>query len=355
LYNDLFWENRSYKIGVGHLGLGTQNQQNVVALYNATFTRSGTGAQAPSQPSTGYCVAGSSYWDIGVRGDTGPTNHTGGTLSPTYSFLTSLPAPYNSAGVHNSSADPAVVSQYCNGSRMPPEAGMGAGWQVPPGIADATVPNPIFHLTPSATVDEGNNWINISWGPLAMTNAQTNATLGNYTPNTGAPTINYIPLAGNNGVGGAYALAPLTDFFGTSRKTNNAVDAGAVEFVAAGAGVPAAASLTPTSWTPTTNRGCTLFGPNACPTQQFTLRNTGTVTLTGITTGSITGASEFSVLVLGSTWGTVLAQSLAPGASCTITARFAPPSGDTTGTKNATLSVTDAAGTQMSTLTGTAN
>ena len=44
------------------------------------------------------------------------------------------------------------------------------GYQVPPGIADATVPNPIFNLTPAATVDEGNNWINISWGPLALTN-----------------------------------------------------------------------------------------------------------------------------------------------------------------------------------------
>ena len=44
------------------------------------------------------------------------------------------------------------------------------GYQVPPGISDATVPNPIFNLTPAATVDEGNNWINISWGPLALTN-----------------------------------------------------------------------------------------------------------------------------------------------------------------------------------------
>ena len=43
------------------------------------------------------------------------------------------------------------------------------GYQVPPGISDATVPNPIFNLTPAATVDEGNNWINMSWGPLTVT------------------------------------------------------------------------------------------------------------------------------------------------------------------------------------------
>jgi len=111
-----------------------------------------------------------------VRGDTGPANHASTvTLSPEASFLTST-AGYTGGGTGfgvNSASNPAVVSQYCNGSRVPPEFG-GPGWQVPPGIADATVPNPIFNLTPAATVDEGNNWVNISWGPLAMTNPATN-------------------------------------------------------------------------------------------------------------------------------------------------------------------------------------
>ena len=49
-----------------------------------------------------------------------------------------------------------------------------AGFGVPPGIADATTPNPVFSLTPSATVDEGNNWINVSWGPLALSNPAVN-------------------------------------------------------------------------------------------------------------------------------------------------------------------------------------
>jgi len=42
------------------------------------------------------------------------------------------------------------------------------GYQCLQASRDATVPNPIFNLTPAATVDEGNNWINIAWGPLAM-------------------------------------------------------------------------------------------------------------------------------------------------------------------------------------------
>ena len=54
------------------------------------------------------------------------------------------------------------------------------------------MPNPIFNLTPAATVDEGNNWINISWGPLAMTNPVTNGTLGNYALAAGSPARNYV-------------------------------------------------------------------------------------------------------------------------------------------------------------------
>src|SRR5215469_2833576 len=55
------------------------------------------------------------YWDIGVRGDTGPTNHTGGTLAPMWSVLSS--GDYTGGGSNNSSTAPPVVNQYCNGSR----------------------------------------------------------------------------------------------------------------------------------------------------------------------------------------------------------------------------------------------
>src|SRR5207253_4422397 len=180
------------------------------------------------QSATGACPA-ASYWDIGVRGDTGPTNHASNvTLTPEASILTSIAGyPGGEPGFRaNLASNPTVVSQYCNGSRVPPEFG-GMGWQVPPGISDATVPNPIFNLTPAATVDEGNNWINISWGPLAMTNPVTGAVLGNYAPAAGSPVVNYVPSSSPT-----YAPAPALDFFGNARKTNNAVDAGAIEFAA---------------------------------------------------------------------------------------------------------------------------
>ncbi len=91
------------------------------------------------------------------------------------------------------------------------------GYQVPPGIADATVPNPIFNLTPAATVDEGNNWINISWGPLALTNPVTGAHArqlragGRFVGHQLHPV--HVPPT--------YGPAPSTDFFGNPRKTNN--------------------------------------------------------------------------------------------------------------------------------------
>jgi len=79
LFNNVIWQNRTFYIGVGSLGSGTLNQQNVVALYNSFL-----GTRAITQPTshataangtgtiitggTGACVT-ASYWDIGVRGD----------------------------------------------------------------------------------------------------------------------------------------------------------------------------------------------------------------------------------------------------------------------------------------------
>jgi hypothetical protein len=320
LYNDLFWQNRSYYIGVGALGQGTVNQQNVVALYNA-FGGQTTANQAASQTTTGQCVSGSQYWDIGVRGDSGPTNHGGGTLVPTYSFLTNAAADgYGAAAQHNSGSNPSVVRQYCNGSRVPPEFQNG-GWQVPPGIADATVPNPIFNLSPVATVDEGNNWINISWGPLAMTNPVTNAVLGNYALQAGSTAINYIP-ASAGGASGAFTLAPSTDYFGNSRKGNGFVDAGAVEFSAGGGGGGgASATVSPASLA----FGNWAVGTTSNP-MLVTVTNTGTVALTGGTFSS-PGAPFARV-----TTGTFPAGApncggtLAVGASCTLKYTFAPTS-----------------------------
>jgi hypothetical protein len=348
MFNNVFWQNRSFYIGVGALGSGTTNQQNVVTLY-PTLNQTSTG-QCVTGLSSGWTTGGG-YWDIGVRGDSGPINHAKYTLNPLNSILTDITG-YSAT---NTNGDPKVASQYCNGSRVPPEAG-GLGYQVPAGVSDATVPNPIFNLTPAATVDEGNNWINLSWGPLALTNPTSGTILGNYAPTAASTSLIDKGVTNSSGV-----AAPSTDFFGNNR--NTPYDIGAIEFVpGGGGGGTGSATLTPASRDfgshVRTCPGSTFSQILACflePTQTFTLTNTGTVTLTGIGTGTISGndPTEWTVIALGTTCGTSRT-SLAPAGTCTVTVQFKPQTNLPVGAKSATLSISDAAGTQTASLTGTA-
>jgi len=325
LENNIFWQNSAYYIGVG--ALSAQYQQNVVSLYNAFTTN-----LAPTQPQadatttnpgggvtiiggTGACVA-ASYWDIGVRGDTGPINHSSGiTLAPIYSVLTSTQG-YTSGNSNNTSNNPHFVSQYCDGSRTPPEFGA-SGWAVPAGISDATVPNPIFNLTPVATVDEGNNWINMRWGPLSLLNPVTNTTLGNYAL---AANIDSVSTSEPN-----FNLVPNTDFFGNSRPepgtTDGRFDPGAVEF--ASSAPVAALSVT---------GGPLVFGnqpvgyPSAART--LTLHNTGTAQ--GFDISLLFSSPVFSRA------GGTCTTTLNPGTTCTISVVFTPTA---TGAVNGTLTI----------------
>ncbi len=335
LYNNVIWDNRVFNITVGALGTGTINQQNTVTLVPTL-----------NQTATGQCVSSTNYWDIGVRGDTGPGNHGSGvTLNPLYSVLTSTSG-YDAS---NTAGSPAFVSQYCNGSRVPPENG-GLGYQVPPGIADATVPNPIFNLTPAATVDEGNNWINMSWGPLSLVNPSTNVTLGNYGTAAGSSAINHVPSTAPT-----YAPAPNADFFGNARKTNNAVDSGAVEFAAGGGGGGATltASVAPTSFAFGNQAIGTASGPRS-----LTVTNTGTAALVGgtFTFGGGTPQPFSRATLLQGGPGTCGA-TLAVGASCTFNVVFTAATGTTNGTafsRTLTVTYTGAVVTgSPATLTGT--
>jgi hypothetical protein len=297
LGNDVFWQNRSFYIGVGSLGGGTLNQQNVVALYNA-FTSN----RVMSEPSasattangggsivtggTGACVPGTSYWDIGVRGDTGPSNHGSGfTLAPAYSVLTDAG---DYPGANNLGSNPMVVSQYCNGSRTPPEY-LSMGYQVPPGISDATVPNPIFNLTPAATVDEGNNWVNISWGPLSLTNSVTGSWLGNYAMTLGSLAIDYIPTS-------AAGNFPSTDFFGNPRPdpaVPNRIDIGAVEYQNSGVGT--LTSIAPATGAQGTAVPVTITGTLLAGTSAVNVSGSGITVSSVIAVSATTVTATFTI------------------------------------------------------------
>jgi hypothetical protein len=292
LQNNLIWQNRSFYIGItSNVGSTTNpmtNQQNLVALFNFS------GAAAPTQTASGQCGT-ASYWDIGVRGDTGPGNHGSGfTLNPTYSVLDTAEV---GTGSNNISSSPNIASQYCNGSRVPPECslqdgcGGPSGYGVPPGIVDATAPNPVFTLNPNATVDEGNNWINVSWGPLALSNPALNSGVGstgtgnwgsgplfaNYALVPASPAIDVVPVA---------QLHPTTDFFGNPRPDPGNLtrfDIGAIEYQGSNTPTVILNSITPNSGSQGTVVPVVLGGQNLTGATAVNVSGTG-VTCTISTT-----------------------------------------------------------------------
>ena len=296
LANDLIWQNRSYYVGVGATP-SSAYQQNIVTLYNANFTNPTQGSNLVNQATTGQCVTGSSYWDIGARGDTGPGNHGSGyTVAPTYSVLTN--SSETPAGQHDTNSNPAFTSQYCNGSRVPPEFASGS-FNVPPGISDATVPNPLFNLTPAATVDEGNNWINMTWGPLAEANPVTGVTLGNYALNSGSPAIDYIPTSSPTYSTATWPTQAL-DFFGNKRPeaaTATSFDIGAIEYQSAAVLPPTLTSIAPTSGVRGATVAVTLTGTNLTGTTAVNVSGAaGSVTVSGITVvNSTTVTATFTI------------------------------------------------------------
>jgi hypothetical protein len=331
LYNNLFWQNRAFSIGVGGLGTGFVNQQNVVTLYNAGFTShtASTPTAITAQTATGSCNdTNASYWDIGVRGDKGPGDHTGGTLTPSYSVLTNNGGLAETTDTSNVLAGSFLASTYCNGSRVPVEAG-GLGWGVPPGTNESNaLPAPPFTLLAAATVDEGKNWINLRWGPLSMNAPATSGTpLYSLNPNLVGPSgsngaINHIPTSALL----QYMAAPSDDFYGHQRKNNNnPVDVGAVEMQPS---TVAVLSVSPTSLA----FGNVVDGTTSSA-QTLTLSNTGGAGATGISL-AFTGHYSRPAATAG---GTCTA-TLAAGATCTINVVFQPVA--PAGAQNGSLAIT---------------
>jgi len=369
LYNDLFWKNRSVMIGVGGLAGGMTNQNNQVTVYNSPFG-STVATAAASQGSTGACDdPNTSYWDIGVRGDTAPGNHSGGTLAPVYSVLTNTGGLSEVGSGTNDLLSPGatVSSMYCNGARVPVEAVTSLalkypGWQVPPGTNESNgLPAPPFTLQPAATVDEGNNWVNLRWGPLSInvTNQSGNSVF-TFDPSLAgtSPAINYVPLASVSGT-----AAPSTDFFGKPRKqSGNLVDVGAIEYQGTFA-LPTLISVSPSTLIRGLAITVTFTGTNLANTQTVNLSGTGitvsnisvvnTTTVTATFTVAATaqlGTRNVSVTTAG---GTTAIQNGAFTVVAPTLTSLAPTSG-TRGTAVAvTLTGTNLTGTTAVNFSGT--
>lgn len=346
LANNVFWQNRSLMISLqGIQGSGFTNQQQTVAVFNPGF--GSTGTAAATQTSTGSCNdAKAAYWDIGVRGDVAPGDHSGGTLAPTYSLLTNPSE--NGAGSNNLLAvDPTLTGLYCNGSLVPVEAAGSVpgtpypGWQAPPGTNESNaLPAPPFTLLAAATVDEGNNWINLHWGPLS-TNVLNSSLAQVFTFNpaqkAGSPVIDYIPTTQTH---------PATDFYGNARPdAAPRFDIGAIEFQGTVTTPILIAQPSPLSFGQVVDTTTT--------TLDITLRNDGGGTAPTI---SITGlpSNNFSRIITGifPTGAPNCGTTLAAGAACTIRVQFAPPAGSTPQNYSASLSITATIGATSYPVTG---
>jgi hypothetical protein len=314
-----------------------------------------------NQTATGQCAAGANYWDVGLRTDdiTAGQIPFGTTLSMTSSIITGDPQKVISPSSTNiiGGASP-VIQLFCNGARTAPEScsqlagGLGQscnGYNAPPGSSETTGLPTLFvfnNIKPTATVDEGHNWLNLSFGPLTLNRTAVGQA-------TAAPEL-MIASAATGSTGGAYAIpgtsdavnrgsnaavngvAPTTDFFGNPRprSATNPVDIGAVEYpIAANSTLVVAnpspllfnavASTTTTADVTVTNNGTTTF--------TFT-SGTGTVTGTGLT--RVTGFTGDCP-----TSGTT--RTLTGGGSCIIRVQFAAPS--TPQTINGSLAITGSA------------
>jgi hypothetical protein len=91
-----------------------------------------------------------------------------------------------------------------------------------PELGSVTNPPTVFNLQVAATVDEGNNYVNLRYGPLFLENPSTKTTVGNYHIHVS----NAVSAAYNHGTPGG---APNHDFDAQARPAAGAFDIGADE------------------------------------------------------------------------------------------------------------------------------
>ncbi|MFL9988588.1 Ig-like domain-containing protein [Paraburkholderia sediminicola] len=159
--DNIIWQNRSFFFD------GTRGDKNVpkstvsiIASNNWTEAATHSGATLVPQTSTGQCVGGAKYWDLGIVGDHSPVlTPQQLRLRPTYSVMTAeTRALYGGNNIADTSSTNLLVKGYCNGSRVLP------GIQFEPG----TPFQPAFNLNAAATLDESGNFVDLHFGPISL-------------------------------------------------------------------------------------------------------------------------------------------------------------------------------------------
>jgi Bacterial Ig domain len=297
LTNNVVWHNRSFffdmSTGVTRI-LPSNNWNDAVTLDANNHV---VGSELTAQHSTGECVAGGKYWDMGVIGDMSPTPGVN-ALQPDYSILSSV-AGY---AVSNMATDPGLKKVYCNGSRVQP------GAQFEP--ATPFLPN--FQLNPAATLDESGNFVDLHYGPLSLTDPAlpaSTALVGDaHLANATSSAYNAGTLNG----------APAADFDHGTRPQANVIDVGADE-IAFVSVTPRALNLGSAQVEEPTNA------------MSVTIKNIGAVVL-NFGGATFTGALAADFTSSSNTCGA----SLAVGASCTVNVVLTP---SVVGNESATMNL----------------
>ena len=309
--NNIVWHNRAFYFDTS-TGSGR--------LCN-TSTGVGSCGVLADQTSTGQCPT-AVYWDLGALGDATatPSTDTNLRLRPTYSVLSSTTG-YGGAGTNLSSSDPNLTDVYCNGSRVTPEF-------------DSVVnpPSP-KNLQVAATLDEGNNYVNMRYGPLTLAKPTTSSgavyvPFGNYHIAAAATAAN--SSAVDHGTPGV----STHDVDNQLRPQGAAWDIGADEFVAVTQ--VAVVSITPATLT----FGNQVLGTTSA-SRQVTVTNTGNANLVfnAATPAANAGVSISGAFGIAAGTTCVNGGTVAPKTSCVINVTFNPTG--TAGAKTGTLTLRD--------------
>ncbi|HEV7611739.1 MAG TPA: choice-of-anchor D domain-containing protein [Steroidobacteraceae bacterium] len=214
-----------------------------------TLLHAGSGyTSAPSVTITGGGITANGNNCPGTRCDLGPI-----ALTATNSILSDQ---VNLLNINSVAGAPNVVpasapvqGQYCNGARIPPEQcstnqgandiGMCMGYFAPVGQSETFGVAPVFSfngIKASATVDEGNNWINMTYGPLSLGRPVTGNGSFNAEPIVASAPVAaasgaYTIIEGSAAIDAGANVGSITthDFFGQPRSQGSATDIGAVE------------------------------------------------------------------------------------------------------------------------------
>jgi hypothetical protein len=328
--NNVVWHNRSFYFDTS-TGTGRLCGSN-------TGTGAGKCAILLDQATTGVCDLDPThvkYWDLGSLADTTVTVNTDPRLQlkPTFSVLSNT-AGYTGAGM--SANDPNLQDVYCNGSRVTPE------------FANVVNPPSVKNLQVAATLDEGNNYVNMRFGPLSLskptnTAGTSYAAFGDYHIKTTVPAAT---PANSSALDHGTTGVVLHDVDNQSRPAGGGWDIGADEVQ----GKTPIASIAPSSLT----FGNQVLG-SVSTSQQVIVTNTGTAPLifnaaTPAASAGVSISPNFAIAGNTCTGATVQ-----PTQTCTVNVTF-NPTGNNAGNKTGTLTFRDNAANspQAVSLSGTA-